>query len=260
MAHDEKHLDKVNPARTDDHAPAGKPITDSQDNRRYAHEQTRLQSNALRFSIDKPFTIDMGDGRTVQDSRPLGTLAGNSPEHGTAFDKVMSGLGKLAQNVEQAFEGTKSSPSEVRNAPGFVDVDLKKEPPSVNQLVEHLPVDSFNCKFYLKAFIEGHIPNDKHPSNCMIEKGYMEKHGYHPETLKNYQDLKDGDIVMVHNPNGVQVDPVEHVAIVKRDANGNIYLIQKTDDIHPVQKCSIQSFVNHFKVTIPSDAVEVYRR
>ena len=87
--------------------------------------------------------------------------------------------------------------------PGWTNVDMSK-PPHVNQVIEDMPINTYNCKFYLKTFIEGQKPDGvRNPVDCEIQNGYMEKHGYHK--AENYQDLKEGDVIMVKDPNRIAI-------------------------------------------------------
>ena len=53
--------------------PAGTAITDKADNAVQQRQETLLAAKAFRFTKgDNPFTIDMGDGSTVKDKRPIG--------------------------------------------------------------------------------------------------------------------------------------------------------------------------------------------
>jgi hypothetical protein len=72
MSSNEKNLEKKATTSADS-AHVAKPITSAEDNAKHEREQARLIIKAFRLTTDRnnSFTIDMGDGKQVQDKRPI---------------------------------------------------------------------------------------------------------------------------------------------------------------------------------------------
>ena len=86
----DKHLEQKE-SKSVEHQSAGAPITGAADNALQSRQEKMLASKAFRFSVDNPFTIEMGNGEKIQDRRPLRAEV-------TACDK--SGSIRIAQAAD----------------------------------------------------------------------------------------------------------------------------------------------------------------
>ncbi|HEY9758826.1 MAG TPA: hypothetical protein V6C97_26900 [Oculatellaceae cyanobacterium] len=71
--HQQNHEKQLEGQKSGDQQVAGKPITDKADNAHQQRLEQQTAAKAFRFTKDggNSFTLDMGDGKTVQDKRPL---------------------------------------------------------------------------------------------------------------------------------------------------------------------------------------------
>jgi hypothetical protein len=96
-------------------------------------------------------------------------------------------------------------------------------------------------------------------SDCLSNNSL--RHQFDQVKLNDSTELKEGDVVVVRaGANSTHIDGILHVAIVQKDENGNLYLVQKPDADHRVQKCSTDAFEKHFGMNIPNDNLVIYRK
>ena len=142
---------------------------------------------------------------------------------------------------------------------GWAPVDLKLETSPLHKLLENKPVDSYNCKYYVKGYIEGRLPPGDGRREEM-DPEYLKSKGYEP--VKDHR-FQLGDIVMVRTLAGNSAAKYAHVALVEKVApvTGNILsFIQKPDCEHPVSRCSKAAFDAAYKVDGVNASCEIYRK
>ena len=198
-------------------------------------------------------------------SRWIGNAAGEWESRSPSKEGQLAQL-KPSESPPQG-RNKDDEPSDV----GWSIVDQHKEPPATNQILEHKNQHGYNCKYYVKTFIEGHEPvGEKEPRNCEIDANYLASKNYKKQDIHGVNELKEGDVVFLKTPYGsLQTSSAIHAAVVMRDKDGHLYLIQKPDPDSKIQKCNIRDFANHFSnyytengnhpFSIPGPYFEVYR-
>ena len=275
-----------------DKATAGKPILSKDDNSIQQNMAAREALKAFRFTKDKhnSFSINMSDGTMVSDNRPFSTppsaevptthekakakeaetqpetrQIASKPDHAGDSHSQARGpenghrnknpLHDVLVTVDEMLQSKKVDESLV--GPKWTVVDMKNDSFPPNQILQDTPVTSYNCKYYLKTYIEGRKPDVKSSIDCELEPGYLQKHGLE-KTNASAGDLRPGDVVVVKGREG-HLAGVEHVAIVTRDKQGNLVLMQKPDSMRRVQDCTLGQFEQAYG-KIDSSLIEVYRR
>ena len=160
----------------------------------------------------------------------------------TALDDALRPLGDVLRAHDQ----------DVLKGPGWAKVALDKEGPPVHKLLAAKPVDSYNCKYYVKACIEGRLPpgDGRHEE---IDANYLNAHGYKQLVKGRFEA---GDVVLVVNKSGLSPSVYAHAAFVESvlPGSGNIKtLVQKPDAVHPVMRSDLTAFASAYGVTGSQD-------
>ncbi|MBX9940645.1 MAG: hypothetical protein K2Y32_15400 [Candidatus Obscuribacterales bacterium] len=160
----------------------------------------------------------------------------------TALDDALRPLGSILRAHDE----------DVLKGPGWTNVALDKEGPSVHRLLAAKPADSYNCKYYVKACIEGRLPSGdgRHEE---IDASYLSAHGYKQVEKGRFEA---GDVVLVVNKTGLSPSVYAHAAFVESvsPGSGNIKtLVQKPDAVHPVMRSDLKAFAAAYGVTGSQD-------
>lgn len=142
---------------------------------------------------------------------------------------------------------------------GIRRLDLSSEPPhEVNKLVKNLDPDSYNCKFYVKAFIDGKLPGKGRQEE--LSDSDLTNRGYKLQASAAY--LKPGDIVLVLPEKGTATfSSVVHAAIVTRVDKGQpAVLVQKPDGVGHVSESTLDAMGRHYGVTSGKCRLAIYRK
>lgn len=211
------------------------------------------QLSRLIDSVDMKNWSEVTSGYFHSNPIKLGPILGNP----SLWNKSQN---PLEQEPLKATESPKQSPTElpplqIRSgdsslpAPG-TEVDLKHSSgvtETTDDLLCEKPVDSYNCVYYAKTYIEDAPPLSLNPTmEGLPDSKYMRKNGF--ELVKT-QDFKEGDVIFISIPHSGHLTPDVHACIVtKVDAHHNILKTrQKPDPTHPVQDMNMEQMsVNYF--------------
>ena len=121
-------------------------------------------------------------------------------------------------------------------------VDMPSSPLAVDRLLQTRPVDSYNCHFYTKAYVEG---SDEHLAAIeSINDLYLSQHGFR----RTSGGARVGDIVIAVKPpeSLVTSSVVTHSGVVTAvDEAGRILTIrQKFNPTEPVVDLELTDFIS----------------
>ncbi len=144
---------------------------------------------------------------------------------------------------------------------GCYAVDMHHDKPTkTNELLKDKATDSYNCKYYVKTFMDGKAPagdNGRHEelnSTDLTSRGYTKVEG------KGF--MKPGDIVLVlPNADVRTFSPVVHAAVVTEAGPGGqgVMLTQKPDGKNPVTRTDLNALCREYGVTANQCHIEIYR-
>lgn len=201
-----------------------------------------------------------GDGVTLE-----------KPKESQQGGDFSANLGKLFKNsIKEAIKGSDDwarehlhvESADPTKGPGWFKVDLSKDTgpfAALNKLLAGKDAKDYNCKYYVKTFVEGKCP-DENGHHTEIDPTYLKQHGYELVRTPRY---KEGDIVLLRNLDKKNIALYAHAAIVEKCdsvAGKPISLLQKPDDDHPVSRSTLDAFRQTYGLQAGSTTAEVYRK
>lgn len=189
-------------------------------------------------------------------------------EHGTGSS---IDLGKFFRDrVKDAIKGTDDwarqhlhvETADPTKGPGWHKVDLSKDSgpfAQLNKLLASKDPGSYNCKYFVKSFIEGRCP-DENGHHTEIDQAYLKQHGYELVKTPRYEE---GDIVLLRNLDKKHLALYAHAGIVEKTdavAGRPVSIIQKPDDDHPVSRCTLEAFRRTYGLESGETTAEIYRK
>lgn len=145
--------------------------------------------------------------------------------------------------------------------PGCHKVDmLHDKPTKTNELLKDKANDSYNCKYYVKTFMDGKAPVGDRGQHEELSSQDLTSRGYEKAEGKGF--YKPGDIILVlPNPGVSTLSPVVHAAVVTEVGPGGkgVMITQKPDGEHPVTRTDLAAFCQFYNITSKQCHIEVYR-
>lgn len=145
--------------------------------------------------------------------------------------------------------------------PGCYKVDmLHDKPAKTNELLKDKAYDSYNCKYYVKTFMDGKAPVGDRGRHEELSSQDLTSRGYEKTDGKGF--YKPGDIILVLPNTGVATfSPVVHAAVVTEAGPGGkgVMLTQKPDGEHPVTRTDFAAFCRAYGINSNQCHIEIYR-
>lgn len=175
-------------------------------------------------------------------------------------------LKPLLEDLDDSLEKLKKlnplyKPEPGLSGPGCHIVDmLHDKPAKTNLLLKDKPIDSYNCKYYVKTYLDGKPPAGDRGRHEELTSQDLTSRGYERTDGKGF--FKPGDIILVLPNTGVGTfSPVVHAAVVTEAQPGGkgVMLTQKPDGEHPVTRTDLAAFCRAYGISSNQCHIEIYR-